>query len=277
MVKWVASGSPLNDGVTLSRAPAKVTRYQSMKALPLLTILRILAAYRTNAFTFYRQQKYAFTSYPPISSLLVVFTTRDDVVASGESVIALGLSKPLGIMLEECEVGRASGVFVKEVSDSGSAASFSNQILGAKLAMVQGQDVTSFAFDDAMAAIIDAPEMVELTFVVVPKSTYNEGDIISVIAQQEGKEDIKINAKVGENLRSVLLENGFEVYIGLKQTLGNCGGGGQCTFCAVDFLESDGWDERSDYEDQKLKRFPDARLSCLNNIQGPVTIRKTQR
>merc|ERR1711865_948042 len=32
---------------------------------------------------------------------------------------------------------------------------------------------------------------------------------------------------------------------GMKQKLGNCGGGGQCTFCAVDFVDSEGWNLRS--------------------------------
>jgi ferredoxin len=63
----------------------------------------------------------------------------------------------------------------------------------------------------------------------------------------------------------------------MKQKLGNCGGAGQCTFCAMDFVESQGWLERSDYEDKKLLKNPDARLACLNEIQGPATIRKAKR
>jgi hypothetical protein len=45
----------------------------------------------------------------------------------------------------------------------------------------------------------------------------------------------------------------------------------------VDFIESEGWLERSDYEDGKLKKNPDARLACINEIQGPATIRKAKR
>lgn len=42
--------------------------------------------------------------------------------------------------------------------------------------------------------------------------------------------------------------------------------------------DTDGWLERSDYEDQKLAKLPKtARLSCLNTIQGPVTMEKAQR
>ena len=208
------------------------------------------------------------------SSLNVLFSTS----VSSESVIELSLTKPLGIILEEVEEGSASGVFVKEVTDSGSAAKFSEEIMGTTLASVQGQDVTRSTFDEAMETIINAPETVELKFAAQEKGcTYTVGDVVSIVARQDGKDDLEFQAKVGDNLRQTLIENGFEVYKGLKQTLGNCGGGGQCTFCAVDILESDGWEKRSDYEDQKLSRFPNARLSCLNNIQGPVTLRKTPR
>jgi hypothetical protein len=47
----------------------------------------------------------------------------------------------------------------------------------------------------------------------------------------------------------------------------------QCGFCAAEFVESEGWPARSDYEDKKLKKNPNARLTCLNPIQGPATIK----
>ena len=75
--------------------------------------------------------------------------------------------------------------------------------------------------------------------------------------------------------RKLLLENNVEVYRGMKKKLGNCGGGGQCGFCAVEFLESEGWQKRSDYETNKIVNSPDARLACLNNVQGPATLRIT--
>ncbi|KAL7581068.1 hypothetical protein ACA910_005871 [Epithemia clementina (nom. ined.)] len=250
------------------------------------TVLRLSwAICGASAFKSFPPRSYSprFPSPTTASSFLALSADESQVVQqTAPSMIEVSLSKPLGIILEEVEEGSASGVFVKEVTDSGSAAVYANQILGAKLSSVQGQDVNRFTFDAAMDTIIDAPEIVELVFTTRSEekkglTEYRVGDVVSIIAQQEGKEDIKINAKVGDNLRRTLLENGFEVYKGMKQTIGNCGGGGQCTFCAVDFLESDGWEERSDYEENKLARFPGARLSCLNNIQGPVTVRKTQR
>jgi ferredoxin len=59
----------------------------------------------------------------------------------------------------------------------------------------------------------------------------------------------------------------------MKQKLGNCGGGGQCGFCAADFIDSEGWEPRNEYEDKKFPKAPNARLTCFNNIQGPATIR----
>jgi ferredoxin len=99
------------------------------------------------------------------------------------------------------------------------------------------------------------------------------GTPVTIAVLEEGKPQTSIEAKVGDNLRQVLLDNKIEVYKGLKKKLGNCGGGGQCTFCAAEFVESEGWEPRSDYENQKLKKNPNARLTCLNNIQGPATIK----
>ena len=99
------------------------------------------------------------------------------------------------------------------------------------------------------------------------------GTPVTVNVIQDGKPDLAICAKVGDNLRKTLLENNVELYRGLKKKMGNCGGGGQCTFCAVDFVDSEGWEARSDYEEQKIGKYPNARLACLNNIQGPVTVR----
>jgi len=104
---------------------------------------------------------------------------------------------------------------------------------------------------------------------------YEIGAQVTLKVIQEGKETRLIDAKVGDNLRKTLLANNVELYRGLKKKLGNCGGGGQCTFCAVDFVESEceGWLERSEYEDSRIPKYPTARLACMNNIMGPATIR----
>ena len=217
------------------------------------------------------------TSRRPSSSLSLSSTT------TGQEMLQVTLEKPLGMILEEVEEGRANGVFVKELAEEGSAvaSSYKDQLVGLKLATVMDQDVTALEFDGVMDQLIAAPSPVSLEFVVESseqgEEAVEEFEIgttvaIKVLEDNDTKETV-IEGRVGDNLRKTLLDNNVQVYKGLKQTLGNCGGGGQCTFCAADFVESEGWLERSDYEDQKLKKSPNARLACLNNIQGPATIR----
>lgn len=196
-------------------------------------------------------------------------------------LLSLTLEKPLGMILEEIEEGAPKGVFVMELGDGGSAAEApeKDQIVGSKLQSVMGEDVTTITFDEVMEKIIDAPSPVNLELLVesgsIESSTdeFEVGTPVTVTVQRDGEPDLAIETKVEENLRGVLLDNDVEVYRGFKAKIGNCGGGGQCGFCAVEFVDSEGWEPRSDYEDKKIKNNPNARLSCLNNIQGPVTVK----
>jgi ferredoxin len=225
----------------------------------------------------------AFVSSSSARAAHPLFSSANNVQ---QEVLAVSLEKPLGMILEEMEEGQPKGVFVLELADTGSAAAseFKDRLVGSKVIMVMGEDVTSLSFDDVMEKLINAPSPVSLE-VSSDQEVANEeeeeeeaepqfelGTPVTISVLEDGKETA-IEAKVGDNLRQVLLENNIEVYKGLKKKLGNCGGSGQCTFCAADFVESEGWGLRSDYEDQKLKKAPNARLTCLNNIQGPATIR----
>lgn len=204
------------------------------------------------------------------------------------AMLSLELEKPLGIILEEVEENAASGVKVEELSDAGSAyaSEYRDQLVGLKVAQVMGTDVSNMVFDDVMDCIIDAPSPVSIAFYVDDDDddgeseagsgaveTFEVGAAVQIKVIQEGVDDKTIDATVGDNLRKTLLDNNVELYRGLKKKLGNCGGGGQCTFCAVDFVDSEGWQDRSDYENGKIAKFPTGRLACLNNIQGPATIR----
>ena len=200
-----------------------------------------------------------------------------------EQLLDLSLEKPLGLLLEEVEEGQPKGVKVEELSEAGSAyaSEYASDLVGLKVARVMGQDVTSLSFDDVMDCIIEAPSPVQISFEYDIVSVEDEvasfaiGTPVTLQVIQDSTTKT-INAKVGDNLRKTLLDNNIELYRGLKKKLGNCGGGGQCTFCAVDFVEEEceGWVARSEYEDTKLnKKSATARLACLNNIQGPATIR----
>jgi ferredoxin len=192
--------------------------------------------------------------------------------------VVLSLEKPMGLILEESDTTSGGGVYVKEFGETGSALPFAEQIRGAQVLAVGPVDVTSASFDTVMDLIVqnESPTIAMEFQLPPPPPVFSLGTPVTVTVQRPN-DSLTINAAVGDNLRKVLLDNGVEVYQGLQQTLGNCGGAGQCTFCAVDLIESEGWDERSDYEDKRLKRFPSARLACLNSIQGPATIQKTKR
>ena len=230
-------------------------------------------------------------------------TTSTSLFSSSSStaanIVQVSLEKPLGLILEEVEEGLPSGVYVKELAEGGSASTLDGvDLVGLVVSKVNGDDMTIKSFDDVMETLIDSPSPVALEFTSMNKGggrgegeaaaagTAGEGDdgiadydvgteVTIKVVDDSGAETASIQAKVGDNLRQILLENNVEVYKGLKQKLGNCGGGGQCGFCVADFVETDGWVERSDYEAQKLKNNQPttARLTCLNNIQGPATIR----
>lgn len=209
--------------------------------------------------------------------------TRLYLAGVGTDSLTLSLQKPLGLILEEVEEGKADGLYVAGLADAGSALEYAHQIKGAKLSSVQGMDVSRMDFDSVMDTIRNAPDTVDLEF-LTPKKTgggvsgeeYAVGTPVTIKFIGGGGE-LEMKAAVGDNLRKLMLTNGVEVYQGMKQKLGNCGGGGTCTFCSVDIIESEGWAERSEYEDQRLAKFPGARLACLNSVQGPATIRKTER
>lgn len=240
----------------------------------------------TTAFTtpsfFPRTTSISYSPYPTLS-------------LSATKKITLELEKPLGLILEEVEEGEPKGVFIENVNEGGSAfeSPLKEKMIGSKVTQIMGEEVDSLIFDDVMKKIIDAPS--PLSIEIEAEADENEGEAgeteaeeevapvyeigtqVEIKVIQDGKEIMIISdARVGDNLRKTLLENNVEVYRGLKKKLGNCGGGGQCGFCAMD-LQDDGegkpWLLRSDYEDSRLKNKPESyRLACLNNIMGPATV-----
>ena len=191
------------------------------------------------------------------------------------------LEKPLGMILEQNEnddsSSSSSPVYVAEITGTGSMSRYNPSLLEATLVAVNEEKITSL--EQAMELIQNSGgEDSALVTLEFRKASLPVGTPVTLKAVVQG-ETTTIQAKVGDNLRNTLLENDIPVYQGLKQTLGNCGGGGQCTFCAFDVLEGGVfWGQRSEYEDKKLAKLgPNARLTCLNNILGPATLQKTQR
>jgi len=198
------------------------------------------------------------------------------VVLTTSSTSIMTLEKPLGLLLEEIEESTPNGVKIQDVSEGGSAYRLPNktQLVGCKILRIMGDDVSSVFFEDVMNKLVNAPSPVTIE-IELPGTldTDNVDTTVMITVLQEGKDEAIFEAKVGDNLRKTLLDNNIELYRGLKKKIGNCGGGGQCTFCAIDMVESQGWAPRSDYENQKISKWPNARLACLTNIQGPCKIR----
>ena len=219
----------------------------------------------------------------------IPFAKSSTSLFSSTTILTLELEKPLGLILEEVEEGSPKGVKVEEISEAGSAydSKYKDILGGLKVASVMDQDVKMLGFDDVMDKIINAPSPVKIGFELPDEGMvtseiegaspstpmFEVGETVNIEVIQEGNPTKNIQARVGDNLRKTLLENEVELYRGLKKKLGNCGGGGQCTFCAVEFVDNEGWSDRSDYEEGKIGKLPNARLACLNNIQGPATIR----
>eukprot|EP00584_Thalassiosira_punctigera_P018495 CAMPEP_0172554974 /NCGR_PEP_ID=MMETSP1067-20121228/57405_1 /TAXON_ID=265564 ORGANISM="Thalassiosira punctigera, Strain Tpunct2005C2" /NCGR_SAMPLE_ID=MMETSP1067 /ASSEMBLY_ACC=CAM_ASM_000444 /LENGTH=289 /DNA_ID=CAMNT_0013343463 /DNA_START=56 /DNA_END=928 /DNA_ORIENTATION=- len=239
-------------------------------------------------------------SFPPLSTSEAILSARPQQAtftalfmstSVAQSILSLTLEKPLGLILEETE-DDTGGVIVTEVNEGGSAfdSPSAAQLIQSKIRMVMEQDVSSLSFDDVMDAIINAPSPLNIEFILSssvettgePEAStpaYEVGAPVAITVQQPetNKPDITLNGNVGDNLRKTLLSNNdIELYRGLKKKLGNCGGGGQCGFCAVELIDDEGvWGERSDYEAQRIGKNGNekCRLACMNNIVGPVTVR----
>ncbi len=87
---------------------------------------------------------------------------------------------------------------------------------------------------------------------------------------KEGKE---IVVAAGVNLRQKAVENGIDLYT-FKGKLMSCGGYGQCGTCVVNVVDgAENLSPRTDFENRKLKRKPEAyRLACQSMVNGPVSI-----
>ena len=204
----------------------------------------------------------------------IAFAEQQQQQQQQQPFVSLTLDKPLGMLLEEVEIGIPKGVIVQELIEGGSAFTYKDQLLGLQLGTIQGDDVTAMDFDTVMEKIIAAASPLTIQFLPPRETitpTLETGATVTIVIRQDGN-NLPIQAQVGDNLRTTLLANNIDLYRGLKKKIGNCGGGGQCTFCAVKFLTSEGWAPRSDYEERKIGKFKDARLACMNNIQGPATI-----
>lgn len=309
----VSSPSALSAAVVLAAAAASLTSPVLSFVVPPSPSISIsikannACATCDNGTPSSKVAQHAAANRPPAAhatSALFMSSNPADQQAATTTLLSLALEKPLGLILEEADDG-TGGVVVTAVNEGGSAFDIpeKEQLIGSKIGSVMGLDVSASSFDDVMGAIIEAPSPLDIEFAAVAKSSeaveataegeeeaappapapspsYEVGSTVTITVQQpeNGRPDIVLDARVGDNLRKTLLENkDIELYRGLKKKLGNCGGGGQCGFCAVELVD-DGegvWGVRSDYEAQRIGKngSGECRLACMNNIVGPATVR----
>ena len=109
------------------------------------------------------------TSVAPSSSSNLGSMAPRFKVAALHAAVDVTLEKPLGLVLEENTADGADGLYVAEITDSGSACKNADVMalqLGVSLQLkeVAGVDVTALGFDDVMELIGDAASPVRLTF-----------------------------------------------------------------------------------------------------------------
>ncbi len=88
---------------------------------------------------------------------------------------------------------------------------------------------------------------------------------------REGKD---IPCRSGENLRDIALKSGFQLY-GLKGTLGNCGGVGQCITCfvSIEAGKEDALSPLTEVEQKKLASRPNNwRLACQCIVKSSLVV-----
>jgi ferredoxin len=221
-----------------------------------------------------------FASLAPSSSSNLASLAPRFKVAALHAAVDVTLEKPLGLVLEENTADGADGLYVAEITDSGSACKNADVMalqLGVSLQLqsVDGVDVTALGFDDVMELIGDAASPVRLTFEgdgAPGESSFLDDDApadddaatcaMTVVGP---KGEATVVAEKGANLRAALLGDKQAVY-SFQGTLMNCNGGGQCGLCRV-LVEDSAFDDRSEYEDGKLKGKP-GRLACQTVVSG---------
>ena len=224
-----------------------------------------------------------------VANAFVAPSSSSFKVAALHAAVDVTLEKPLGLVLEENTADANDGLYVADILDSGSACKNADVMalqLGVSLQLkeVAGVDVTALGFDDVMELIGDAASPVRLTFEGdgapeessflddeapaddgAASSSADDDAATCAMTVVGPKGEATVVAEKGANLRAALLGDKQAVY-SFQGTLMNCNGGGQCGLCRV-LVEDSAFDDRSEYEDGKLKGKP-GRLACQTVVSG---------
>ena len=112
----------------------------------ILLAIAVSPAYISNCFQ--------FASWPPqiTAGNRRLHSSKASVVSGG---LTVSLEKPLGIILEEVEVGAAKGVYVASVKEEGSAfnSDVKDLMIGMALKSVMGTSVRDLTFDGRFCSV----------------------------------------------------------------------------------------------------------------------------
>ncbi|CAM9813077.1 unnamed protein product [Chrysoparadoxa australica] len=201
--------------------------------------------------------------------------------------VQVKLEKPLGLVLEENVAGEAQGVRVKSCVEGGTALECGQISAGMVLLEVLGSDCRNLGFEDVMQRLVEAPAdtPIPLIFEVSAEAPAEEEEEEAPPSKPSKPETCNLRVMkpgstaavtitgvtVGGNLRRKLLDSDMELYDMLGK-MTNCNGSGQCATCVV-AVEGEGWSERSEWEDNKLKNRPSShRLACQTMVEGDAVI-----
>lgn len=188
-----------------------------------------------------------------------------------DSIVTVRAKKPLGATLVENEEGGKLGVCIDEINE-GSLKESGVVRKGLYLLTINEKDVRYEDFDTIIDTIVDAPEDQPLKLEFIDPRTVQRGPAILTVDTPDGLQR-EIAALKGQMLRTVLQENGVEVYAG-KAKWTNCGGAGNCGTCAVEVTDNEFWEARPRFEALRLKKYGEnARLSCNTVIEGDCTVK----
>lgn len=190
-------------------------------------------------------------------------------------VVQVTLEKPLGAVLEACPpsgIGAPTGVKVEDLQEGGSAAASGLLKKGDRLRTVNGEDVTKASFDEVMDVLVSAPPELDLMVgrVVVtrkPRAPPAPPPTMTV-------DGAAVIIGAGDNLRTALTSNKFDLYPGLMAKANQCGGVGQCNLCWVDVVDgADNLSPKTDFERKRGAKKPESyRMSCQALVNGDVSL-----
>jgi ferredoxin len=95
-------------------------------------------------------------------------------------------------------------------------------------------------------------------------------DDIAITVCEDGIETTHF-VEQGSNLRTVLMEEGYEVY-GTVSKKTNCRGNGLCATCGVRLDGPNGPPEATHWHDSVARQWGYPRLSCQVTVDGPLWI-----